>query len=167
MSARLRLRRSDGQVYLDRWGLEWNRVGGIFIHKMSAPDPGIDLHDHPWWFTSLTLKGGYDEERCGTAVASPFALIQDRRGRDFRGSVRRRAPLSFQSTPLHKAHRIIRLHQVTSWSLVIHGPKRREWGFYTPNGWIHWRTYDIGRRDMWAEISNDADDRRQAREMAS
>lgn len=167
VSARLRLRRSDGAIYLDRWGLEDNRIGGIFLHKMSAPDPGIDLHSHPWWFCSLILWGGYTEERCVETRACRIAKFAERHGLEQRGGRRPRRWLSIQATPLGRVHRIVELRRRKSWSLVIHGPKRREWGFYLPTGFVDWRTYDTTRRDMWAEISPDAEDRRQARERVS
>lgn len=52
---RLTLRRADGEVYLNRWGIGHDRVGGVLLHRMDAPDPGVDLHDHPWWFVSIIL----------------------------------------------------------------------------------------------------------------
>jgi len=154
----MRLRRADGAIYLDRWGVEC-RLGGIFLHKMEAPDPGIDLHDHPWWFTSLILWGGYTEERCTTSRACAVAEWAESVDLPRRGYRRHRRWLSLETTPLDFAHRITELRRRTSWSLVLHGPKRRTWGFYPPSGRLDWRVYDdtvrAERRDMWAEISND------------
>ncbi len=80
MSARLRLRRSDGIVYLDRWGWEC-RWFGVFLHRMDGPDPGLDFHDHPWSFASLVLRGGYVEERAAAREASHRARMADDAGR--------------------------------------------------------------------------------------
>ena len=44
---RLTLRRSDGRVYLNRWGIGDDRIGGVLLHRMDAPDPGTNLHDPP------------------------------------------------------------------------------------------------------------------------
>lgn len=152
MSARLRLRRADGAIYLDRWGWEC-RLGGIFLHRMDAPDPGKDLHDHPWWFTSLILSGGYREQRA--PIRFPYAKVG-----------RLRKPGSIRVTRLDECHTITDLwRRGRSWSLVLHGPKRRDWGFYVDGKWISWRTYDetvrAERRDLWAEISNDDRPQRQ------
>jgi hypothetical protein len=161
----MRLRRVDGAVYLDRWGVEWKPLGGIFLHKMDAPDPGLDVHDHPWWFVSIILAGGYDEERSPIREApsrAARAAEHDARpgarppGR--RGVLTYRRPLSVRVMRLDEAHRIVRLHRRRSWSLVVHGPTRRGWGFYLPSGWMPWREYDAtvraDRRDLWAEISS-------------
>lgn len=39
-------------------------------------------------------------------------------------------------------HRITRLHQVPTWSLLFVGRRRREWGFITTKGWVHYRDYE-------------------------
>jgi len=155
----LRLRRADGRVYLDRYGFEFpskreptddgpSRLPwfGIFLHRMDAPDPGIDLHDHPWWFGSLILWGGYTEERA--PIREPD-----------RGVIVSRSWLSWRTMRLDESHRITGLSRKRVWTLVIHGPVRRGWGFYLCDGWMPWRVYDstvrAERRDMFAEISND------------
>lgn len=154
----MRLRRADGTIYLDRWGVECS-FGGVFLHKMNAPDPGIDLHDHPWFFCSFIVWGGYVEERSTRDRASAIAAWAEGVRLEQRGAPRRRRWLSLQSTPLGWAHRITELRRGTSWSLVLHGPKVRTWGFFLPTGWVDWMTYEdtvrAERRDMWAEISND------------
>ena len=143
----MRLRRGDGEVYLDRYGLEC-RLGGVFLHKMEAPDPGIHRHDHPWVFWSLVLKGGYTEERQDARTApGPVPAVVVRRC------------WSVKAVRLDECHRIFKLHRVPTWTLVLRGPKRRDWGFYLPTGWMDWRTYDATvraeARDLWVEISND------------
>lgn len=117
----MRLRRADGRVYLDRWGIEWKRLGGIFVHRMDGPDPDKDLHDHPWQFVSLILWGGYVERRADTRRLD-YRLDYSRQ------TVRR--PGSVRSLRLDEAHTIKRLNRGSSWSLVIHGPNVRPWGFY-------------------------------------
>lgn len=221
MSARMRLRRADGAVYLDRWGFEWPAKSeepyrrpwfGVFVHRMDAADPGIDLHDHPWWFGSLILWGGYTEERSDirdaparAATAEPPSLVdrirrlkrgsgpdrcicqsldpvththyENHRGhpcarckceaynplvtieRGPAGAPVHRGWLSWRTMRLDECHRITDLDRPHVWTLVVHGPWRRGWGFYLPSGFMDWRQYDATvraeRRDMWAEISND------------
>jgi hypothetical protein len=48
--------------YLYRWYLiPRNRRFNIYLHKFLRDDDDRALHDHPWWFVSLILKGGYFE----------------------------------------------------------------------------------------------------------
>lgn len=166
MGTRLRLRRGDGAIYLDRWGIEHKRLGGIFVHRMQAPDPGEDLHDHPWWFASLILKGSYVEERAETREAPLYARIAeafDGLGETTRGVRVRRGWLSVRSMRLDEAHRIIELSGRTVWTLVVHGPTRRRWGFYLSDDWMRWDVYersDVGRRrELRADISNVTDEK--------
>ena len=157
---RMRLRRADGAVYLDRWGIECRSVG-IFLHRMAAPDPGLDLHDHPWDFWSLILWGGYFEERCAVACACMWARLAEGDGLS-RGYTFERLPLSVKALRMSKCHRITQLRRRTCWTVIVHGPRRTDradqrsvWGFYTPTGWVDELTYDetvrAERRDLWNE----------------
>lgn len=165
---RMRLRRADGQIYLDRWGLRVPWLGLVYLHRMQAPDPGVDLHDHPFWFASLVLWGGYVEERASVREAPGLAAEAERRtgfrlpsGRWFpnrrRGAVvEARRPGTLRTMRLDECHTITHLFRRTSWSLVIGGPYVRRWGFYTADGWVDERTYDetvrAERRDLWNEV---------------
>jgi hypothetical protein len=153
---RVRLRRHDGRIFLDRWGIEAEKIGGIFVHRMTAPDPGIDLHDHPWTFWSLVLWGGYTEERAPTRLA----VEQARYAAEWPNSCTPGTPswrrrLTVKAVRLDEAHRITHLHKPTVWTVVVHGPTRRQWGFYLPTGWVDEHTYDrtvrVNRRDLWNE----------------
>ncbi len=166
MSTRMRLRREDGKVYLNRWGIEHDRIGGVFLHKMEAPDPGHLLHDHPWHFWRIVLKGGYTEERYPVIGAQDFARhaedvdIIDRgvRHRGPRGMRYVIKPRRLTSLGLGTCHRISTLSKPTSWSLVVHGPKRRDrepgklWGFYSPTGWVPGTDYRNEDRELWNDL---------------
>jgi len=134
MSARFRLRRPDGKIFLERWGWEC-RWFGVFVHHMQAPDPGRDLHDHPWWFASMILKGGYAEYR---------ALARDSQRR----RILHRRPWSWKALRREECHTIFYLQDDT-WTLVLHGPRRGTWGFYKDDGWVEWHDYDgAGNTDI-------------------
>lgn len=162
MSTRLQLRRSDDdKVFLDRWGWECGSFG-VFVHRMEAPDPGLDLHDHPWWFVSWVLKGEYIERR----IPGRLACHDDKRiipcTNRVCGNVRRRR-WSLRAIRLDECHTITDLTDGDVWTLVLHGPKRRTWGFYTPNGWMPWKLYEqqvrAERRDVYVPISNVPEER--------
>lgn len=152
---RLRLRRADGRVYLDRWGLAWDRVGRIFIHRMTAPDPGIDLHDHPWSFLTVVLWGGYVEQRANIREAQDLAVIADAYPTCTRGVIEERRPFRPRVMRLDECHTISHLLRRSCWTLVIGGPRRRRWGFYLPSGYMHEAEYDAtvraDRRDLWRD----------------
>lgn len=153
---RMRLRRYDGAVYLDRWGVQIPWLGGIFLHRMDAADPGLDLHDHPWSFLTFVIWGGYTEERALVREAPLLASIAEHwPDTCTRGVVENRRPFTWRLMRLDECHRITRLHRRRAWTLVFIGPVRRSWGFYLPSGYIGERQYDetvrAERRDLWNE----------------
>lgn len=153
---RLRLRRADGQIYLDRWGFAHDRLGGVFLHRMEAPDPGIDLHDHPWAFLSIIVWGGYTEQRALIRDAPRFAAISEEWPETCtRGLVEHRRLFSARRMRLDECHTITHLRRRTSWSLILRGPRVRSWGFYLPDGYMSEREYDATvraeRRDLWSD----------------
>lgn len=153
---RMRLRRADGEIYLDRWGLQLvdadeTALCGAFLHRMQAPDPGIDLHDHPWTFWSFVIKGGYLEFRQESRRTGRFSMIPET-------SMRRR--WSWRKMRLDECHRIFSLWRNRPvWTLVLHGPDRRTWGFFLDGSgrWMQWQEYDetvrAERRDMHYEVN--------------
>lgn len=161
---RMTLRRPDGAVYMRRWGVELARpnVGGVYLHRFTAGDPGVDLHDHPWTFASVILRGGYVEERANIREATGLARLAARwPDRGMRRGVEGtwRAP-SVHWVRLDECHRITSLTGPVCWTLVLRGPRRRRWGFYppAPGGWVDERFYDLARRDLVADEEEHASD---------
>jgi hypothetical protein len=97
----------------------------LMLHKICQSDPD-DLHDHPWWYATLILKGGYWE-------ITP-------EGRFWRG------PGHFRISKADSLHRIEIVQGTSSWSLFFRGKKTREWGFIDNNQWIHHRDYLAKRK---------------------
>lgn len=157
MTARLTLTGPRGDVFLDRFGLE-NDWFGIFVHHIAGPDPGLDLHDHPWPFASLILRGGYTEEALDARDAPAWARSAETLAVMFpedppraRGIRRRWGRGSFHRMPLTIAHRIVDVEPGT-WTLVLRGRKSRSWGFYLSDGYVDQRGYDYVARRPGAEI---------------
>lgn len=102
-----------GDVFMRRYKLVRTRFGNIYLHHILRSDEDLCLHDHPWSFITIILRGGYREVmRHGTFWRRPGTLL---------------------IRPARTAHRI----EVDrpAWSLVLVGPKWREWGFFTKHGW--------------------------------
>lgn len=108
--------------YLERWCLiPRKRQGNIYLHHFLGPDEPV-MHDHPWDFKSIILSGGYIE-----------ALPTDP-SMDGEGTLGRITGEVIQ----HKAEDLHYIKEVlpNTWTLIITGAVRREWGFF--NGeWIH------------------------------
>lgn len=122
-----------GELYLRRYRVLQTPWFGIYLHKIAQPDHDRDLHDHPWPFVSVVLRGGYDET---------LRAVHDYGNGPVDVGVRCvRGWLSFAFRRATDAHRITRLHRTPTWTLVIVGRRRKSWGFYTDRGYVPWRTY--------------------------
>lgn len=115
---RIILDRESNEPYLTRYYLflkdrKWFPFN-IFVHNFHKSDPD-DLHDHPWPFITIILKGGYWEH-------TP-------KGKFWRGA----GKINWaKSTALHR----VELEPgVDTWTLFIPGPSVREWGFIDKGIW--------------------------------
>lgn len=143
----MELVRPDGTRYLARMRIVQTPWFALYFHAMEAPDPGLDLHDHPWPFISWVLRGGYTEIRADTreagrvfsdaAMSIPSARQNHRRW------------MSMKLFRMDEAHTIYRLDKSPTWTLMLVGRRRRQWGFYTPDGWFEHTAYEaLGRREL-------------------
>lgn len=125
---------NNGREFLKRWRLLQTPLFSVFLHRMQVPDPGTDLHDHPWGFLSIVLCGGYHER---TADAR----------RPWHERHRHRRRWSIAGVRLDEVHSIDTLDRSPTWTLVVTGPTRRRWGFMVGSTWQDWeREYDYARR---------------------
>ena len=126
--------RVDNEPYLERYYLlfrERERFPfNVFLHKFLKSDPD-DVHDHPWPFATLILRGGYWEWR-------PQFNAQ---GQKIGEVARWCGPGSFRTARATTYHRIELDPAVTCWTLFMPGPKQRDWGFLVRNVWVQWEQY--------------------------
>lgn len=147
--------RATGLLYLWRLYLIETPWFGVMLHRIVRPDHDAELHDHPWSFLSLVLRGGYVEELGYTHPPGRAMLSRGAREKAIvEGSftLDGRTSRNVHGFSFHRAedlHRIARLHgDRPAWTLVFTGRRRREWGFRVPGyGWIDWRTF-LDVRDM-------------------
>ena len=123
---------AGGSEYLRRLHLLKTPWFSVMLHWIRKPDPQPDMHDHPVSFLSLVLRGGYVEE-------VPDGLHWDMRGPlpqlVMRRRMRRVRRLNWKGAT--DLHRIAEARPGTL-TLVLAGPKVREWGFLTADGWTPW-----------------------------
>jgi hypothetical protein len=119
---------ADGDPYLDRLRLAQTPWFGVYLHHIHRPDRETDPHDHPWWFASLVLTGGYIEQ---------VWPDKTRKGCHF---VRSRRRWSLKCLSRGAAH-IITGTSGPLWTLVVVGPDKDEWGFWQEGRYVPWRSY--------------------------
>ena len=127
----------ESDPYMTRWRLIETPWFGVFFHRILRDDADRHLHDHPWPFVSLILRGGYFEEQpVTTSVVLPG---EDDQLRLIAKAWKR--PLSIIWHAATDLHRIELRNGRPAWTLVFIGRRCREWGFQTEEGWIDWKTY--------------------------
>lgn len=126
---RVVLDRQSNEPYLERYYLflkDRQRFPfNIFLHKFLKSDPD-DVHDHPWPYATLILKGGYYE----------WLPQFDSKGKKIAEMAVWRAPGHFRFCSANSYHRIELDPDVECWTLFMPGPQKREWGFLVKNKWI-------------------------------
>lgn len=128
------------RTYLRRWYIIGTPWGGLYLHHILLPDGDRALHDHPWSFVSLILRGGYTEQRPWLRPNGEPMIRHWPSARPHHTEHRMR-PGRLRRMPAEGLHRITELHG-DCWTLVAVGPRRREWGFVGDDGkWTDWRTY--------------------------
>jgi len=131
---RIVMDRQSDEPYLERYYLflkDRDRFPfNIFLHKFLKGDPD-DVHDHPWPYATLILKGGYYE----------WLPQFDSKGNKIAEMCVWRGPGSFRICSANSYHRIELDPNVTAWTLFMPGPKKRDWGFLVNNKWIQHEQY--------------------------
>ena len=126
--------------YLLRWYLiPKNKFFNIYLHKFCRSDDDRALHDHPWLFNvSILLKGEYIEHTFKGKSHRKAGL----RGLKFRwGKAPHRVELIQDVEHVVPRMGLQMIKERPCWTLFITGAVVREWGFYCPKGWRHWREF--------------------------
>lgn len=126
--------------YLHRWYVTPKLPEGLtYFHIQIADDPDRGLHDHPWDNQSVILAGGYEEN---IQVRPPSGKVV--RLRRHVGEVIWRKG--------EQAHRLMLPEGVPyTMTLFSCGPRRRDWGFWLPDGWHDFRdvTQYVDGKSIW------------------
>lgn len=131
---RVILDRESKEPYLNRYYLflkdRKKFPFNVFLHQFLRSDPD-DLHDHPWPYATLILKGGYWE--WVPEFNSVHGTICGEK-KIWRG------PGHFRVCKAGSYHRIEIEPGVDCWTLFMPGPQQRDWGFLTHKNW-DWTTF--------------------------
>ena len=115
----------DQKPYLERYHVLRLPFGyQVYLHRFVASDPGRGLHNHPWRrAVSLLLSGSYLETRM--LGAAEDNVLQTRCLRP--GNLNLISGETFHRVNLPAGHE--------AWSLFIHAPKAKGWGFIERKGY--------------------------------
>lgn len=94
--------------YVIRWMIE-TPLGSLRAHHWLGPDDDRAFHDHPWWFVTFVVKGGYTDK-------TPHWVEH------------LRAPV-IRRREAHHQHTVVP-DEGGAWTVMVTGPKTRLWGFW-------------------------------------
>ena len=129
---------------LTRWTLLSTRLGKLMLHRFHPNADDRAVHDHPAPFWTFVLRGFYDDMRpCEICLGEGFELG---------GSCDRCSGLgvvlneqmsagTLRFRPAVHPHRT-RVGPEGCWTIVLMGPKVREWGFWRGPQWLPWREHE-------------------------
>ena len=95
------------------------------LHKIVKSDDPI-MHDHPWSFMTIVLKGGYWEHH------------YDKEGNETKTW---RGPFSIIKRSSEEYHWLELDNDQPATTLFFMGPRRRDWGFLDDGEWVNHDAY--------------------------
>lgn len=107
------------------------RLGiAIRLHNILRSDAGRHPHDHPWWFLTIILRGGY------------YEMLFDEYG--VCSTMKWHGPGSVLFRRAHTFHRLLVPTDDAKpcWTLFITGPKAQTWGFLVKGKKVNYRDYE-------------------------
>lgn len=139
----IRFIQSGGKDYLERYYL--GKVAGVtfFLHRYIDGDgEREEVHDHPWdWSTGLVITGEYHEERMLKLDEAQGPITEMRHIKPLR-------PNWIKGDSFHRIDSI----KPGTWTLFIHGPKTKTWGFLFKQdngGWEYQQPNNLASTKKW------------------
>jgi hypothetical protein len=115
------IKSKSGVLHFRRWRILALPFLSIYIHQIYKPDEDPFLHDHPWNYFSLILKGKYIEQ-------TPTSLNEMTPGKF----------VFKNATDFHKIKEVIK----PTITLFCTGKRFRDWGYsIPPKDWIQHEEY--------------------------
>lgn len=118
--------------YMKRWVVYRFKSGRCcYIQRFGHGDDARHMHDHPKDFISIGLCGGYVE------CVPQYPIVE--------GLITGRVHVTYEAPWIRRIGKwhVHSLPHITpgTWTVLFGGRNCRKWGFYTNEGWVHWREY--------------------------
>lgn len=130
--ARMTIPCENGLVYLARLRIIQTPWFGIYVHDIYEPDADRHPHNHPWSFISIVLRGEYMEMVYDEPTKTPL----------WHSACNHHKRFSIHKMGRKSAHRIIYAGPRLK-TLILVGPRRSNWGFFTEDGYKPWQEYEV------------------------
>lgn len=133
-----------------RWRGEY--LFKVMVHHFLPDRQDADLpHDHPWPFLTFIVRGGYDDiVRCACQRMPSYIADEIERTGEYWCPACGGLGLVVGerlSAPCVRLRRATHAHQTRTdhrgaWTLVVTGPRLREWGFWRDGRWWVWTEFE-------------------------
>lgn len=121
----------EGKVHFQRYRVIESPWFNIYIHYIARSDQDKDPHNHPWFFMSMILWGGYIEKRYVS-----LSWKKDRQTISPELYRKRRTIFTIGLNEIYEFHKI-KLVKPT-WTLVVTGKRIVDnWGYLTKEGFVN------------------------------
>lgn len=131
------IKSKTGVLHFRRWRILSLPFLSVYIHQIYKPDEDPFLHDHPWNYFSLILKGSYIEQ-------TPTSLNTMTPGKF----------VFKKATNFHKIQKVL----APTVTLFCTGRRLRDWGYNIPppNNTLNWVQHEEYRRnkDLYIDLIN-------------
>lgn len=115
------IKSKTGDVHFKRWEILKTRWGSIWLHAIYKADIDKHLHNHPWHFISIILKGSYKEiTQKGISFQRP-GKINIRNGENY--------------------HKILEVESKVVYTLFFATEPKRLWGYDVDGKFLDHETY--------------------------
>lgn len=115
------IKSKSGELHFKRWEILKTPFGSIWLHAIYKADTDKHLHNHPWDFTSVVLKGSYIEQTTlGNKKQHP-GKINIRNGADY--------------------HKILEMISPVVYTLFFASKPKRQWGYRVAGEFVDHETY--------------------------
>ena len=115
------IKSKTGELHFKRWEILKTRWGSIWLHAIYKADADKHLHNHPWDFISVVLRGSYYEQTpLGNKKQYP-GKINVRDGSEY--------------------HKILELVSPVVYTLFFASKPKRLWGYKVMGKFVDHETY--------------------------
>jgi hypothetical protein len=134
------IRSREGVLHFRRWRLLSGSWGNIYLHAIYKSDEDGHLHDHPWDYTSICLKGSFIEQVPGIREVFNGNIIKTY-------VYNHVSPFKVIRRNAEAFHKLYRLKSPVVYTLFFTGSRRKEWGYDVAGEWIEFNRYRKLKRD--------------------
>lgn len=115
------IKSKTGDVHFKRWEILKTPFGSIWLHAIHKADTDKHLHNHPWDFISVVLKGSYYEQTPKGNKKQYPGKINVRNGEGY--------------------HKILELVSPVVYTLFFVSKPKRQWGYRVAGEFVDHETY--------------------------